>query len=590
MNKHDKISKLLAASALGELSSEQQLEVNTHLTECQQCSSELKRLQTLLECTGHISELSPDTQMCESAKQAVFAAVESEKEQTSSRPNAGLEPIWRTIMYSRTIKLAAAAVIAIVVLGGITFWPGGNPQDSKWWLGPPAAWGQQIMVQLAKIEALVYRDQAVFVSHYGHTHVSGNWSRIYQAADRSRKDKYYEHTDEDTFGDNSPDSVLQDITWDVPEGQNLISYMVSYEHQCYTIKTIEDGAYQRDPMEMLRFYVNLMDKADRILDTAVFEGRECVGFEIDTNKHGDNPTGRIDRIWFDVQTKLPVRIEMHGLPITDRPDRTLTIIQDQFEYYAQIPAEMFEPEIPAGFINDEPDEIRAAKEKQEKGQMLFADVPSGLKDQIVDALKGVKTAVYRQRFGFLKDENWLLSDGEKIYISKYDWRKDSYSGGQLQKTEWYVTDKDDWGKTSFDFNDKNFRLIQTTMNYADHSYNQITYGSASHPDNPMDRIIFLAGYIDMADRFFESQQIEGIECFGFELSAKKYGSNPDTNIHTLWFDAETMLPLKTEFQWLQDDGPRKMVLDQFEWNSELPAETFIPEIPADFTLEANSDG
>jgi hypothetical protein len=33
-----------------------------------------------------------------------------------------------------------------------------------------------------------------------------------------------------------------------------------------------------------------------------------------------------------------------------------------------------------------------------------------------------------------------------------------------------------------------------------------------------------------------------------------------------------------------------MVKDQFEWNADLPVETFIPEIPADFTLEANNDG
>jgi outer membrane lipoprotein-sorting protein len=51
-----------------------------------------------------------------------------------------------------------------------------------------------------------------------------------------------------------------------------------------------------------------------------------------------------------------------------------------------------------------------------------------------------------------------------------------------------------------------------------------------------------------------------------------------------------MLPVKIEFEWHQDDGPRKMVLDQFEWNPELPAETFIPKIPSDFTLEANSEG
>ena len=589
MNKHDKISKLLAASALGELSSEAQAEVKTHLAECHQCSSEFKRLQTLLECTGRIRELSPDDRMCESAKQAVFAAVENEQNQPSPGPNVGLELIWRTIMYSRTMKLAAAAVIAMVVLGGISFWPGGNPQNGKCWLGSAATWGQEIMAELEKIEALVYRGQSVFVSRYGSTHVSGTWSRNYKAKDRSREDRYYEHTDEDTFGPSNPESILQHVTYKVPEGQDLISYGVSYQHECYTIKTNEGGAYKRDPVERLRFYVNLLDKADRILDTATFEDRECVGFEIDTSKYGNNPEGQIDRIWFDVQTKLPVRIEKHGRP-NSQPGETHTFIQDQFEYYAQVPAEMFEPEIPEDFINAEPREVHAAKEKQQKGQMLYADVPAGVKEEIAAALKGVKTAIYRERFGFMRDEKWLLTDGERIYISEYDWRKDSYSGEELRKSEWYVTDKQDWGKTSLDFNDRNFKLIQTTVNFTDRSYKEIIHGSKSHPDNPMDHIFFLAGYINKADRFFENRQIDGIECFGFELSAKKYGSNPDTHIHTLWFDAETKLPVKTEFEWVQDDGPRKMVKDQFEWDPELPAETFIPNIPADFTPEANNDG
>jgi hypothetical protein len=50
-----------------------------------------------------------------------------------------------------------------------------------------------------------------------------------------------------------------------------------------------------------------------------------------------------------------------------------------------------------------------------------------------------------------------------------------------------------------------------------------------------------------------------------------------------------MLPVKMEFDWIGDDGPGKRVLDQLEWNADLPVETFIPEIPTDFTLEANSD-
>ena len=468
MNKHDKISKLLAASALGELSPEVQAEVKTHLAECHQCRSELKRLQTLLECTGHISELSPDARMCESAKQAVFAAVESEKNQPSPGPNAGLEIIWRTIMYSRTMKLAAAAVIAMVVLGGISFWPSSSPQNGKWWLGSAAAWGQEIMVELEKIEALVYRDQSVFVGRYGSTHVSGTWSRNYEAKDRSREDRYYEHTDEDTFGDSNPDSVLQHVTYKVPDGQDLIQFGVSYEHQCYTISIIEGGAYQRDPVDRLRSYVNMLDNADRILDTTVFEGRECVGFEISADKYDGNLENWTNRIWFDIHTKLPVRIEKHGRPITNRPSETFTFIQDQFEYYAQVPAEMFKPEIPEDFINAEPSEVHAAKEKLQKGQMLYADVPVGLKDEIAAAIKGVKTAVYRE-------------SGETIYISEYDWRKDSYRGDQLRKTDWYVTDKADWGKTSLDFNDKNFKLIKTTVNFGDRTYKQITHGSNHLP-------------------------------------------------------------------------------------------------------------
>ena len=590
MNKHDKISRLLAAFALGELTPEEQAEVKAHMAGCRKCGSELKRLQTLLECTGRLKELSPDARMCESAKQAVFTAVENEIEQTPSRQNPSLEFMRRTFMNGKTIKFAAAAVFLMVVLFGINFWPGGNSQNSKWWLGPPAAWGQEIIAKLVTIEALVYRDQAVIVSPYGSTHVSGTWSRNYEAKDRSRTDRYYEPTDEDTFGDSNPNSVLQHINYNIPEGKDLVQYDVSYEYQCYTIKTTEGGAYERDPVKRLQFYVNLLNKANRIVGMKTFDGRECVGFEVSANKYGDNPEDWIDRIWFDVQTKLPVRIEKYDLPMTGSPGRTITTIQDQFEYYAQVPAEMFEPKIPVDFINAEPDDVRAAKDIQEKGQMLYADVPAGLKEEIVAALKGVKTAVYRERFGFVKDENWLLTDGDWIYLSRYDWRKDSYSGGQVQKTEWYVTDKADWGKTSFDFNDKNFRLIQMTVNFDNRSYTQITHGSTSHPNNPMDWIIFLAEQIDKADRFFESEQIDGIECFGFELSAKKYGTNPDTSIHTLWFDTGTKLPVKMEFDWLQDDGPRKRVQDKFEWDPELPAETFVPEIPADFTPEANSNG
>ena len=113
MSKHEKIQELLVNFALGELSQQQVSEVKTHVTECSLCSNELKRLETLLECTGRIRKLSADAQICDSAKKAIFAAVESEQNKYTSRPDIGLESIWRKIMKSPITKLAAAAVIVI---------------------------------------------------------------------------------------------------------------------------------------------------------------------------------------------------------------------------------------------------------------------------------------------------------------------------------------------------------------------------------------------------------------------------------------------------------------------------------------------
>ena len=113
MSKHENINELLTAFALGELSQQQASEVKTHLAGCPQCSKELKQLKALLECTGRIRQLSTDAQTCESAKQAIFEAVESEKNKHPSGLNIGPESIWRTIMKSPITKLAAAAVIVI---------------------------------------------------------------------------------------------------------------------------------------------------------------------------------------------------------------------------------------------------------------------------------------------------------------------------------------------------------------------------------------------------------------------------------------------------------------------------------------------
>ncbi|MHC4355903.1 MAG: hypothetical protein ACYS0H_24645, partial [Planctomycetota bacterium] len=136
-----------------------------------------------------------------------------------------------------------------------------------------------------------------------------------------------------------------------------------------------------------------------------------------------------------------MRIERHGIAVTDSPGQTATFIDDRFEYHAQIPADMFEPKIPEDFIEAEPHDIHAAKEKQEKGDMPYADVPEGLRDQVVAALDNVETAIYRKRYGFTRDGEWIYSGGNRIYVSPLAWREDVYSNELVQQTDYFVVDK-----------------------------------------------------------------------------------------------------------------------------------------------------
>lgn len=108
--------------ALGELSQRQEAEVHAHVSDCRECTNELRRLEALLECTKRLGELSVDNQMCEAAKQAIFATLENRETGVRPRADVRSESAWRMIMKSPISKLAAtltiviAAVLAIYLL------------------------------------------------------------------------------------------------------------------------------------------------------------------------------------------------------------------------------------------------------------------------------------------------------------------------------------------------------------------------------------------------------------------------------------------------------------------------------------------
>jgi len=496
----------------------------------------------------------------------VFNVMDEFHEQS---PTARRSQRWALSVSTRAGRLALAAAVILIVLGGITFWPSGSHTRGQWWLGSRAVWGRELLNSLENIDAVIYRQRVGRVSDFGLPEMSRGWERRYNAKDRYRRDRYDDGVN------------IMNTQWVFPDGNGLRMVEVSYEYECYFERKNEAYGFVGDFTDRMRSYVQLLDKADRILDTVVFDGRECVGFEISTARYGNDPQGPVDRIWFDVQTRLPARIERHRpdsgfdayVDSGFSPTETMIIIHDQFQYLAKVPMDLFVPAIPAGYVNAYPDDIRAARDREKKGDMIFAQVPEGLKERIVAALKTVDTGAYTE-------------GSARICFTKNAWRNDRPYGGETRYILWYVL-KGALPEGPFELTG-GLGVTETLVDFADKTYRITDHAGRWPPRHPMTRILFLAGLIDRADRFYESVEIDGAKCFGFEVSAKKYGDNPDGAIHRVWFDVATSLPVRMESHWPNGDrtGASTIVQERFDWNPELPEGFFTPQVPPGFTLEA----
>jgi hypothetical protein len=254
--------------------------------------------------------------------------------------------IGRLTMKTATGKLALAAAAILIVLGGVTLWPFGGSNAGKWWLGSPAALGRELLTALDAVKAVTCREQMVFVGADGSEHTSSTWTRFYVSKDSYRRDIY-------------DGNSLREIQWYIPDGNDMIQTGVRFDLKCYGAVRHKGSFGDVDPVERMRSCVGRMDKAQRLLEDRVIDGRACVGFEIQTAGEGDDAKNRIGRLWFDVETKLPMRIELSGLPVTGDPKCALTIAQDQFDYAPQLLPDTFIPmEPPADFVNAHPDELQ----------------------------------------------------------------------------------------------------------------------------------------------------------------------------------------------------------------------------------------
>jgi hypothetical protein len=98
-----------------------------------------------------------------------------------------------------------------------------------------------------------------------------------------------------------------------------------------------------------------------------------------------------------------------------------------------------------------------------------------------------------------------------------------------------------------------------------------------------------AGYRELGRKTIDGVEAEGVEITGPEVAKANF--QVDSCVVQLWVAVDTGLPVLIEVDTVGKNGTLEIhtVQDNFQWNVELDASLFEPDIPEDYTLTGTAD-
>lgn len=235
-------------------------------------------------------------------------------------------------------SLAAAAAVLALVTFGMRPWI--SDRESAWWLAPPAAWAGELQNAIAQAgqRGFVCQEQFIHRMADGSQGASSTTSSLFVADNRYRRDTYDQ-------------GRLRESQWYVQGADGLTLTSVRYDDKTHAV-THDPQARETDvdPLERIESLPRLLEASGRRIGPARIADRDAIEFEIDARQidaQGDDATAHV---WLDQATKLPLKIAYEfAAPVGLGPVVGMTLVQDRFDWNPALPANTFEPEIPAGF-------------------------------------------------------------------------------------------------------------------------------------------------------------------------------------------------------------------------------------------------
>jgi hypothetical protein len=313
--------------------------------------------------------LETKTEMNEVVRNRIFQAFEKSKQTKSALTE---QNIWRIIMKSNITKLAAATVIIVAVVLGLNI-TGGPDMASVTWA--------EVIEKVEQISVLTF-EMTTEISYPGNKTLSIQ-SENYVAGDYGTKLNLYMNGE------------LFVVEYRLPN-KNL-AYTIHPKDKTYMRIDLSDeqaakGKNPDDPRTWLKMILSgeYTELGRDNINGIDVEGIECNPVEMTTDENG------VMRLWVDVETNLPVRIELEKLGMESGQMRPHKFVMENFQWDVELDESVFEPNIPDDY---------KLQEMPIRSQQVETKPPRLLADTEKDEQTMVREFV-RKVFKACTDENW----------------------------------------------------------------------------------------------------------------------------------------------------------------------------------------
>jgi len=139
--------------------------------------------------------------------------------------------------------------------------------------------------------------------------------------------------------------------WYVFGADGLTLTSLNYLDKTYSVA--HDPKAKRDevdPLARLESLAGLLENSGRRLGTAKVDGRDAVEFEIASTAIDAQDDPAVVHVWLDLATKMPLKIT-HQFAVQGGLSRVVgtTFVQENLDWSPLLPANPFEPNVPAGY-------------------------------------------------------------------------------------------------------------------------------------------------------------------------------------------------------------------------------------------------